>query len=59
MRNIEFARKIRKDYLDHRDDLRTGIAEREGLNRLLYEYKRAIQDLPALLEELNQEEEKK
>jgi len=56
MRNIEFARKIRKDYLDHRDDLRTGIAEREGLNRLLYEYKRAITDLPALLEELKEKE---
>ena len=57
MTNTEFSRKIRKDYLDHRDTLRTGLAEREGLNRLLYEYKRAIQDLPALLEELTQEEE--
>ena len=56
MKNIEFARKIRKDYLDHRDDLRANIAEREGLNRLLYEYKRAITDLPALLEELKEKE---
>ena len=56
MTNTEFSRKIRKDYLDHRDNLRTGLAEREGLNRLLYEYKRAIQDLPALLEELKEKE---
>ena len=56
MTNIQFSRKIRKDYLDHREDLRTGIAEREGLNRLLYEYKRAITDLPALLEELKEKE---
>ena len=58
MKNIEFSNKIRKDYLDHRESLRrSNVAEREGLNRLLYEYKRAIQDLPALLEELTQEEE--
>ena len=58
MKNIQFSNKIRKDYLDHRESLRrSNVAEREGLNRLLYEYKRAIQDLPALLEELTQEEE--
>ena len=58
MTNTEFSQKIRKDYLDHRESLRrSNVAEREGLNRLLYEYKRAIQDLPALLEELTQEEE--
>ena len=57
MKNIEFSRKIRKDYLDHRESLRrSNVAEREGLNRLLYEYKRAIQDLPALLEELKEKE---
>ena len=59
MKNIELSRKIRKDYLDQRQDLRAGITEREGLSRLYYEYKKAIADLPALLEELNQEEEKK
>ena len=57
MKNIEFSNKIRKDYLDHRESLRrSNVAEREGLNRLLYEYKRAIQDLPALLEELKEKE---
>ena len=57
MKNIEFSRKIRKDYLDHRESLRrSNVAEREGLNRLLYEYKRAITDLPALLEELKEKE---
>jgi hypothetical protein len=57
MKNIQFSNKIRKDYLDHRESLRrSNVAEREGLNRLLYEYKRAIQDLPALLEELKEKE---
>ena len=57
MTNTEFSQKIRKDYLDHRESLRrANIAEREGLNRLLYEYKRAITDLPALLEELKEKE---
>ena len=57
MTNTEFSQKIRKDYLDHRESLRrSNVAEREGLNRLLYEYKRAIQDLPALLEELKEKE---
>ena len=57
MKNIQFSNKIRKDYLDHRESLRrSNVAEREGLNRLLYEYKRAIQDLPALLEELKDKE---
>ena len=57
MTNIQFSNKIRKDYLDHRESLRrSNVAEREGLNRLLYEYKRAIQDLPALLEELKEKE---